>query len=65
MHALSPGHPMMARYRWRTRLRRLAPQALIFLFPKGRSDCGAHDFYRARGNVWRCYHCRPGREVRE
>lgn len=27
--------------------------------PKGRRDCGAHEWYRADEQTWRCYHCEP------
>ncbi len=49
-----------ARYRFRTWLRGLLPSALARLVPKGRRDCGAHEWYRAGRDVWRCYHCEPG-----
>ncbi|MGH2835341.1 MAG: hypothetical protein ACRDK4_07230 [Solirubrobacteraceae bacterium] len=47
------------RYRLRTSLRGRLPGALIGFLPKGRRDCGAHEWYRADGETWRCYHCRP------
>lgn len=49
-----------ARYRFRTWLRGSLPDALARLVPKGRHDCGAHEWYRADRDVWRCYHCEPG-----
>jgi hypothetical protein len=47
------------RYRWRTWLRGRLPVVLSDLVPKGRSDCGAHEWYRADADTWRCYHCIP------
>jgi hypothetical protein len=32
---------------------------LARLVPKGRRDCGAHEWYRADEATWRCYHCEP------
>jgi hypothetical protein len=46
-----------ARYRWRTNLRRRLPHALIGLAPKGRKDCGQHEWYRKTGDILNCYHC--------
>ena len=52
--------PMSAgRYRLRTWLRGRLPVALADLVPKGARDCGAHEFYRADQQTWRCYHCKP------
>jgi hypothetical protein len=48
-----------ARYRLRTWLRGLLPDPLARLVPKGRRDCGAHEWYRADRGLWRCYHCEP------
>lgn len=48
------------RYRARTWLRGRLPAALVGLIPKGRHDCGAHEWYRADERTWRCYHCEPG-----
>ncbi len=48
------------RYRLRTWLRGRLPAALARLVPKGRRDCGAHEWYRADEETWRCYHCEPG-----
>ena len=50
------------RYRWRTRLRRRTPWPLVRLglFAKGKKDCGAHEWYREDGSLWRCYHCEVG-----
>jgi hypothetical protein len=47
------------RYRLRTWLRGRLPVALADLVPKGRHDCGAHEWYRADEQTWRCYHCEP------
>ena len=48
------------RYRWRTRARGWLPRQLAMLIPKGRADCGAHDWYRSEASTWRCYHCEVG-----
>lgn len=45
------------RYRWRTRLRRMVPGPIAVLVPKGRRDCGHHDWYNQDDRVDRCYHC--------
>jgi hypothetical protein len=52
----------MARYRWRTALRKRLPWFLVNLgiASKGRHDCGAHDWYQASGAEDRCYHCEVG-----
>lgn len=50
----------MARYRLRTELRGILPHALARLVPKGRRDCGAHEYYRADEQTDRCYHCEVG-----
>jgi hypothetical protein len=50
----------MGRYRMRTRLRRVLPFALIGLFPKGKKDCGEHEWYRSEGDTYLCYHCVVG-----
>ncbi|HEX3392246.1 MAG TPA: hypothetical protein VHS55_06760 [Solirubrobacteraceae bacterium] len=47
------------RYRARAWLRRGLPGALASLVPKGRRDCGAHEWYRADEYTWRCYYCEP------
>ena len=47
------------RYRARTWLRGRLPAALADRVPKGRRDCGAHEWYRADEQAWRCYHCEP------
>ncbi len=48
------------RYRWRTRLRGVLPYGLALRIPKGRVDCGAHEWYRSDERTWRCYHCEVG-----
>jgi hypothetical protein len=48
------------RYRLRTWLRGRLPVALADHLPKGASDCGAHEWYRADEQTWRCYRCTPG-----
>jgi len=53
------------KYRHRTALRESLPEFLAALIPKGRQDCGNHEWYKADEHLWRCYHCEPGiaREV--
>jgi hypothetical protein len=51
---------MSARYGRRTRLRTHLPYALLWLAPKGRKDCGDHEFYNADDVVEECYHCEVG-----
>ena len=55
------GHGM-ARYRWRTALRRHLPWLLVDLgvARQGRRDCGAHEWYRSSDAEERCYHCTVG-----
>jgi hypothetical protein len=48
------------RYRFRTWLRGRLPGTMAGLMPKGRRDCGAHEWYRADERTWRCYHCQAG-----
>lgn len=48
------------RYRLRTWLRSHLPAAVAEAIPKGRRDCGAHEWYRADARTWRCYHCEVG-----
>ena len=50
---------MHSRYRLRTWLRARLPAGLAILAPKGRHDCGAHEWYRADQTTWLCYHCKP------
>jgi len=35
------------------------PVALADLLSNGHRDCGAHEWYRADEETWRCYHCEP------
>lgn len=49
------------RYRWRTTARMKAPSFLGWAFPKGRSDCGDHEWYLAEPGTWECVHCSEGR----
>lgn len=49
-----------ARYRARTVWRTRLPYVLAALVPKGRRDCGAHEWYLSEGTTWRCYHCVVG-----
>jgi hypothetical protein len=53
-------HAQRSRYRIRTRLRKLLPWLIAERIPKGREDCGDHEWYNADGRVDRCYHCRVG-----
>ncbi|MBA2505432.1 MAG: hypothetical protein H0V29_05735 [Thermoleophilaceae bacterium] len=48
------------RYRTRTRIRGRLPVALLGLSPKGRKDCGDHEWYRQDDSTARCYHCEVG-----
>lgn len=48
------------RYRARTRLRGILPYALADLIPKGRDDCGNHEWYREDADTALCYHCEVG-----
>ncbi|GAA0655448.1 hypothetical protein GCM10010193_02280 [Kitasatospora atroaurantiaca] len=49
-----------SKYRLRTRLRVLLPSWLGRAFPKGKGDCGAHEWYRYDESSYRCYHCAVG-----
>jgi hypothetical protein len=55
----------MARCRLRTWLRGHLPGPFSRLFPKGRRDCGAHEWYRSTQEVDRCYHCTVGERPHE
>ena len=48
------------RYRWRTGLRERLPSVFAVLFPKGKKDCGEHDWYNVDDRIDRCYHCVVG-----
>lgn len=50
----------MGKYRWRTSIRTRLPWAFVWMFPKGRHDCGDHDWYRQDDEILRCYHCKVG-----
>ena len=54
------GNMDKGRYRWRTWLRGHLPAFMSPLVPKGQHDCGAHEWYRADADTWRCYHCEVG-----
>jgi len=54
-YGTSPG-----KYRWRTVLRTHLPGWALGLAPKGRADCGNHEWYRSEARSWRCYHCAEG-----
>ncbi len=47
-------------YRYRTAARERLPGVLAGLVPKGRHDCGEHEWYKAAEQTWRCYHCEVG-----
>lgn len=53
MFRRSPG-----RYRWRTRARLGLPRWFAILLPRGKKDCGSHEFYTDRRGIVRCFHCR-------
>jgi hypothetical protein len=59
-----PGEGLYRRgkYRWRTWLRTHEPNWLyqVWSIPKGRTDCGNHEFYHANNGIDRCYHCERG-----
>jgi len=50
------------KYRWRTRLRRALPYRppVYLLVPKGRGDCGNHEWYNQDQVTDSCYHCAAG-----
>ncbi|MBS1870709.1 MAG: hypothetical protein JSS99_13720 [Actinobacteria bacterium] len=48
------------RYRWRTWIRGRVPWAMVDWFPKGRKDCGQHEWYACDHDTDRCYHCEVG-----
>ena len=48
------------KYRIRTWLRESLPERLVDFFPKGRHDCGDHEWYLSEPQTWRCYHCVVG-----
>ncbi|MGA2306749.1 MAG: hypothetical protein ABSH29_21555 [Acidimicrobiales bacterium] len=48
------------KYRWRTRIRMHLPWLLVNLAPKGKSDCGNHEWYKSSDELDRCYHCVVG-----
>jgi hypothetical protein len=54
------GPAMVGKYRLRTRVRGVLPLRLAWIAPKGRGDCGCHEWYRAEQGLWRCYHCEAG-----
>ena len=49
-----------SKYRLRTALREHLPDRLSALIPKGRNDCGDHEWYLDEPHTWRCYHCTVG-----
>jgi hypothetical protein len=42
-------------------LRRHLPWSLLWISPKGRRDCGWHEWYKRDDETWLCYHCEVGR----
>ena len=50
----------VGRYRKRTHILQHLPFILLWLSPKGSSDCGGHDWYNEDGQVERCLHCKVG-----
>jgi hypothetical protein len=48
------------RYRFRTWLRGHLPEWIATRFPRGKQDCGAHEWHRSDPATWRCYHCDVG-----
>lgn len=60
-------HGAMARYRWRTALRKRLPHALVGLgvARKGRRDCGDHEWYLSSDKKEHCYHCVVGVRYRD
>jgi hypothetical protein len=57
------GTPMgfgLGKYRLRTWLRMRLPYFLSDRIPKGRKDCGHHEWYRSDDETLRCYHCEVG-----
>lgn len=53
------------KHRWRTAWRTRLPLFLVEVVPKGRTDCGAHEWYLSEGTTWRCYHCAVGVKTEE
>ena len=51
---------MAGRYRWRTSMRRHLPWIVMPLFPKGRKDCGNHEWALSDEDTYLCYHCSVG-----
>lgn len=51
---------MRGKYRLRTWLRGHLPGPLSDRFPKGRRDCGNHEWHRVEADTWHCYHCEVG-----
>jgi len=44
------------KYRYRTALREGLPESVAALIPKGRHNCGDHEWYKAAEQTWRCYY---------
>ena len=51
---------MKGKYRFRTWLRMHTPWVISERIPKGRHDCGNHEWYPATDGVWKCVHCEFG-----
>ncbi len=54
------GMKQTGRYRVRTWVRGNLPYALTALAPKGKQDCGNHQWYREDAATALCYHCEVG-----
>ena len=50
----------MGKYRARTWLRGVLPSVLAYWIPKGKRDCGCHEWYRRDDDWADCYHCEVG-----
>jgi hypothetical protein len=48
------------KYRLRTAVRERLPEWLTGLAPKGKKDCGNHEWYLSEPGTWRCYHDEVG-----
>jgi hypothetical protein len=48
------------KYRYRTMLREHVPGLIAARIPKGKNDCGDHEWYLDEPRTWRCYHCEVG-----
>jgi len=62
---LDPVPRRRPRYRWRTWIRGRVPWAMVNWFPKGRNDCGQHEWYACDADTDHCYHCEIGVRPRQ